>query len=267
MFQRYVAIGDSSTEGMDDPDGNGGYRGWANRLAEHLARVQGSVLYANLGVRGKRTRHILEEQLEPALALRPDLTTVFSGTNDVVARRFDAGPVGRQMLEMQQALIAGGATVLTFTLPDLAPVMPVAKLIRSRVLALNEALRHAARESGAILVDMARYPVATDPRLWSGDRFHANSLGHERIAAALAWALKLPETDDSWSQPLPGSPPRGRFSWLTAELAWGSDHLLPWIWRHLRGRSSGDGIRPKRPQLLPLAAPLSGDVIAHQPQR
>ena len=33
-FSRYVAIGDSTTEGLDDPDGAGGYRGWADRLAE-----------------------------------------------------------------------------------------------------------------------------------------------------------------------------------------------------------------------------------------
>ncbi len=52
-FKRYVAIGDSSTEGLQDPDGAGGYHGWANRLAERVAQAQGGLLYANLGVRGK----------------------------------------------------------------------------------------------------------------------------------------------------------------------------------------------------------------------
>ena len=37
----YVAVGDSFTEGMDDPyadgDPRGEYRGWADRVAEHLA--------------------------------------------------------------------------------------------------------------------------------------------------------------------------------------------------------------------------------------
>ena len=31
-FARYVAIGDSSTAGLDDPHPGGGYHGWANRL-------------------------------------------------------------------------------------------------------------------------------------------------------------------------------------------------------------------------------------------
>ena len=87
-YRRYVAIGDSSTEGLDDPDGQGGYRGWANRLAEHLAASQGEVLYANLAVRGLSSRQIRERQLAKALSMSPDLVTFFSGTNDVVSRRF-----------------------------------------------------------------------------------------------------------------------------------------------------------------------------------
>jgi len=83
-FERYVAIGDSTTEGLDDPDGQGGYRGWANRLAERIAAEQGSLLYANLGIRGRTTRQILDEQLAPAVAMRPDLATVVSGTNDLM---------------------------------------------------------------------------------------------------------------------------------------------------------------------------------------
>lgn len=251
-FERYVAIGDSSTEGLDDPDGQGGFRGWANRLAERIAAVQGSLLYANLGIRGRRTRQILEGQLEPALAMQPDLVTVFSGTNDVVSRGFDPGTVARDMEAIQRALIGAGATVLTFTLPDLTPVMPLARWIAPRVHALNDALRSAANASGTILVDFAIYPMASDPRLWSLDRLHANAAGHARIAAALADALALPGATGDWRAPLPDvtSPTLGQR--LSAEWNWGRDHLFPWVWRHLRGRSSGDGREPKRPRLLPV---------------
>ena len=212
VFARYVAIGDSSTEGLDDPDGQGGYRGWANRLAARVAAAQSSpLLYANLAIRGRSTRQIREEQLEPAVALRPDLVTLFSGTNDVVKPRFDADAVGNDMELVQRRLIEAGATVLGFTLPDLSLVLPIARPIAGRVRALNDALRDASAASGAILVDFAKHAVGSDPRLWGEDRLHANSIGHERIAAALAWALGLPGTDDTWSQPLPTpwSPARG----------------------------------------------------------
>src|SRR3954471_22961651 len=130
-FARYVAIGDSSTEGLDDPDGKGGYHGWANRLAAHVAAAQSPtpLLYANLAIRGRSTRAIRDEQLEPALALRPDLVTLFTGTNDVVRGRFDADEVGRDVEHMQRRLIESGARVLGFTLPDLSIVLPIARPI------------------------------------------------------------------------------------------------------------------------------------------
>ena len=251
-FERYVAIGDSSTEGLDDPDGRGGYRGWANRLAERIAGTQGSLLYANLGIRGRRTRQILDGQLDRAAAMRPDLVTLFSGTNDVIARRFDADGLARDVERMHRTLIEGGATLLTFTLPDLGPVLPLARRLAPRVLALNAALREVSAGTGAILVDFAAHPVASDSRLWSDDRLHANSLGHERIAAALAHALGLPGTDSSWAETLPdrAAPTFGQR--LAAEIDWGGRHLIPWAWRHLLGRSSGDGRTAKRPELAPL---------------
>ena len=250
MYQRYVAIGDSSTEGLDDPDGQGGYRGWANRLAERIAAAQGSLRYANLAVRGRTTRQIRADQLAPALALRPDLVTLFSGTNDVIRKRFEAAEVAADIQAMQRAFIGQGATLLTFTLPDLTPVMPVARWITPRVLLLNAALREICASTGAILVDLARYRVASDPRLWSADRLHGNSEGHARIAAALAEALGVPGTDASWSRPLPDSVRRGVSELVAGELRWWRVHLVPWAWRHLRGRSSGDGRLPKRPELL-----------------
>jgi lysophospholipase L1-like esterase len=259
IFARYVAIGDSSTEGLDDPDGRGGYHGWANRLAAHLAAAQAPpLLYANLGIRGRSTRRIRDEQLGPALAMRPDLVTLFSGTNDVVALRFDADTVAHDVEHMQRTLIGGGAAVLGFTLPDLSRFTPLARPIAGRIRSLNHALRRASASSGAILVDFAAHSVGSDPRLWSPDRLHANSDGHARIAAALAGALGLP-TDDSWAIPLPALPPRPWGTAIAAEVRWGYHYFLPWVWRHLRGRSSGDGRGPKRPTLTPVPSPLRGE--------
>lgn len=248
-YERYVAIGDSSTEGLDDPDGRGRYRGWADRFAERVARSQGSLLYANLAIRGRSTRQVRDQQLQPALQLRPDLATVFAGTNDVVSRRFDPTRVAADLEEMQSTLISAGATVLSINLPDLSPVMPMARLLRERIERLNSEIRRVCRETGAVLVDLAAYPVASDPRLWSDDRLHANSAGHARIAWALAEALEIPDTPDGWADPLPPSPPPRLTEAITAEARWIGRYLAPWIWRHLWGRSSGDELDPKRPEL------------------
>ncbi len=246
-FERYVAVGDSSTEGLEDPDGAGGYRGWATRLAERIAAAQGGLLYANLAVRGRLTRQIRDEQLGPALELRPDLASVFAGSNDVLERRFVPAAVAEDVAHMQRAFVAAGAVVLTFTLPDLTGVMPFGRLLSRRVRALNDALRRASAQSGARLVDFAAHPVGSDRRMWSEDRFHANAEGHARIAAALAQALELPGTDDAWSRPLPTPDARGRLARWAEDLRWCRRHLLP------RARAAPAApLTPPRPRLEPV---------------
>ncbi|MGO8701565.1 MAG: SGNH/GDSL hydrolase family protein [Limisphaerales bacterium] len=245
-FERYVAIGDSSTEGLEDPDGAGGYRGLANRLAEHVAQAQGGLLYANLGVRGKRSREIREEQLGPALAMKPDLATVFAGSNDILERGFDAGKLRAELECMMGALVSGKAVVLTFTLPDLTGVMPIGRFLAPRVRAMNHAIREAAASTGARLIDFAAYSVGSDPRLWSEDRFHANAEGHSRIAAALAQALGLPRTDDAWQQPLPEGNTRSQRTRIAETWSWYRHHLLERLWS---GSSVEAQCHPKRPRL------------------
>ena len=249
-FERYVALGDSSTEGIDDPDGAGGYRGWSQRLAERVDAVQGGGLrYANLAVRGLSTAQVRSRQLEPAFAMRPDLATLFCGTNDVTGISFNVDRVATDIEQMQRTLIGGGATVLSFTLPDLTPLMPLARLIAPRIAALNRALAQASRITGSILVDFAAHPVATDRRLWSEDRIHANAEGHARIAEALAHALQLLGSNETWKQPFPTALEQTHWqSWL-AELRWVRRHLLPWVWQGLAGHSSAHGHKPKRPTL------------------
>jgi lysophospholipase L1-like esterase len=154
-----------------------GYRA-GRTVSRKLADRQGSVLYANLAIRGRTTRQIREQQLGRAVAMRPDLATVVAGTNDVLRRRFDPQTFGDDLEAMQSALVNLGATVLTFTLPDLTPVMPFARVLGDRVARMNDAIRSACAHTGAILCDFAAYPVASDPRLWSDDRLQEPDATH-----------------------------------------------------------------------------------------
>ena len=84
-IRSFVALGDSTTEGLEDPyAGRSGYRGWADRLAERLATLDPDVRYANLAIRGRKLGQIRAEQLAPALAMAPDLASVIGGINDVL---------------------------------------------------------------------------------------------------------------------------------------------------------------------------------------
>ncbi|MBC6462820.1 SGNH/GDSL hydrolase family protein [Actinomadura sp. HBU206391] len=252
-YSRYVALGDSQTEGLGDGDDITGLRGWADRLAEQLAVTNPGLRYANLAVRGRLAAQVHAEQLGPALALRPDLATVAAGVNDLLRPRFDADEVAGHLEAMFAALTAQGARVATFTFPDIARITPLARPIGSRPAALNDRIRAAALRHGVIVAETARPLVVTDPRLWTRDRLHASPLGHERIAAAVAHALRLPGSSDSWTLPL-SSPVIAPAAWRAAaiELHWVTAFLGPWLGRRLRGRSSGDGRTAKRPHLLPV---------------
>ncbi|MEU2391781.1 SGNH/GDSL hydrolase family protein [Streptomyces sp. NPDC007369] len=251
-FERYVALGDSQTEGLGDGDDTTGLRGWADRLAEQLARHHPGLQYANLAVRGRLAGQVRAEQLAPALALRPDLATVVAGVNDLLRPRFDADAAAGHLEAAFAALAAQGARVATVTFPDVSLITPLARPLAPRVTALNHRIREAARRHGVAVAETADHPVVTDPRLWSPDRLHASPLGHARIAAAVAQALALPDSDDSWTRPLPPVPAATRGQAAAAELRWAAGFLGPWLLRRVRGRSSGADRTAKRPRLLPV---------------
>lgn len=91
VFHRYVALGDSFTEGLGDhdPARPNGLRGWADRVAEQLACQSADFRYANLAVRGKLLGQIIDEQIDQALALGPDLVTIYGGGNDLMRPSVD----------------------------------------------------------------------------------------------------------------------------------------------------------------------------------
>ncbi|MEV0378982.1 SGNH/GDSL hydrolase family protein [Nonomuraea sp. NPDC050643] len=250
-YTRYVALGDSQTEGLGDGDDTAGHRGWADRLAEHLARGNPDFRYANLAVRGRLAGQIHAEQLPIALALRPDLATVMAGMNDLIRPGFDAATVAGVLEDMFAALTASGAHVVTVTFPDIGKIAPLARPLRPRVIDLNARILSAAARHGVTVVDTFPMAYFTDARMWSHDRLHASPVGHARFAAAVAHTLGLPGSDDTWMAPLPPLPPARAWRLASTEMRWIATFAGPWIGRRLRGRSSGDGRTAKRPELMP----------------
>jgi lysophospholipase L1-like esterase len=265
-IRSYVALGDSFTEGLDDlTAADGGYRGWADRFAERLAGLEPGLGYANLAVRGKILREVAEEQVPRAVAMRPDLISVAAGGNDMLRPHADPDRLAEEFDAMIRALAAAGCPVLMFTGFD--PRFPVLRLIRGKVAAFNMHLRAIASRHGCYLVDLWSMPVLYDPRAWSADRLHLTPDGHHRIALHVCEVMGVP-VDEDWREPWPPLdrlPRSGTLGWLAArrmDAHWARVYAAPWLHRRLRGRSSGDGIEPKRPQLFPLAG--ASECIARQ---
>ncbi len=250
-MQRFVAIGDSTVEGLEDPGPDGVYVGWADRLARHLSAAHPGLLYANLAVRGLTAAEVRATQLEPALALRPDVAVVVAGVNDVLRPRFDVAALRNDLHAMHAALRDSGAQVATFTMPDMSRVAPLARALRGRIEALNDVTRETAARYGTAVADLAVEPLSGDPALWHDDRLHANSEGHRRVALALAEVLGVDAGD--WRAPLPQGPRTSKPTVVVRETAWVASHLVPWLVRRALGREPAEEVRPcKRPDLLPI---------------
>jgi lysophospholipase L1-like esterase len=257
----FVALGDSFTEGLDDPrPDREGYRGWADRFAEALARTRPGLRYANLAVRGKTLAQIVEEQVPRAISMAPDLVSIAGGGNDMLRPRTDPDALAETFDEAVRTLLMAGCRVLIFT--GSYPRFPVLRLMRGKVAAFNMHLRAIADRQGCQVVDLWPMRVLNDPRAWSADRLHLTPDAHRRVALRACEVAGVPVAED-WREPWPaseGAAAAGARAWLSArrmDLRWARVHAAPWLVRQVRGISTGDGRNPKRPELLPL---LPGEV-------
>ncbi len=240
----FIALGDSFTEGLNDVRPDGTFAGWADRLADLLAADDPDLRYANLAVRGRVLGQIIDDQVAVALERRPDLVSFSAGGNDMLRRSSDPDEVATRYEAAVVQLRAAGSQVMVFVGFDVGAT-PVLRLVRGKIAVYNEHLRVIAARQGCVLVDLWALATLRDRRSFSEDRLHLSAGGHERVARSAARALGRPAADPDEPWPLMTYTAPGR----REDLLWARTHLLPWVGRHLRGRSSGDGLEAKRPDL------------------
>ncbi|GAA2854216.1 SGNH/GDSL hydrolase family protein [Paenarthrobacter ilicis] len=246
---RYVALGDSFTEGVGDQDSArpNGVRGWADVVAQQLARSNPGFGYANLAIRGRKLRQIMAEQVDAAVAMNPTLVTLYAGANDILRPKIDIDSLLAEYDAGVSRLSATGATVVLFTGFD-AKGSKVFNAMRGRTAIYNELVREIADNHGALLVDYWRFDEYDDWRMWDEDRMHMSSAGHVNMAKRVLdvleheHAVEVPEL----------APIRlaNRVETLKANARWVKESAAPWVARRLRGVSSGDGLSPKYAELI-----------------
>ena len=252
MFESFVAIGDSFTEGLDDPKPDGTYRGWADLVAARLALEHPGLLYANLAVRGRKLAGVMDEQLPRVEEMRPSLVTFAAGGNDLIRMNGDVPALANSVHVILERLVATGATTIVFAGFDPRERIPFSRVPGERGERLNVLIRQSAADLGALLVDLWVMPRLYEPRMWARDRLHLSSDGHALVAIEVLSTLGYEcEFGDFVNNPEDsGQDP----AWPAArieDVRWASTYFLPWLYRGLRGRSSGDGIEPKFPELVP----------------
>lgn len=183
---RIVAVGDSSitapgVETLDDC--------FVRRIAHHLADRY-YVQLRSVAVGGSKSRDVLAHQLEPAIALRPDIALVSVGANDAIR----ATPVARyeaELYEIVSALHESAQAVALMGIGDLGTVPRIPSNLRWVMSARAKAIDAANARVAARFQRLARseYWVGKslkftpdDLTLFAGDRFHASGAGHALFA-------------------------------------------------------------------------------------
>lgn len=248
IYTRFIALGDSMTEGMCDEKINGNFRGWADRVADGMSHASADFTYVNLAVRGKLVGQVLTEQVPVALNYVQGKATLLSfhaGANDSIRPKYDAQLIIDTYNQAVDLLVLSGAQLMLFcVLENTGEKGKRAQIWNSRFKVFNENVRKKSKEVGAILLDPNRDHFWQDQRFLAPDRLHLNSEGHRRVSEGVLAALDLPH-DLDWKKVLPPEKRKNFFSRFFIGIWWIIAYGLPWAMRRLRGRSSGDGRLPK----------------------
>ncbi|MDE9365589.1 SGNH/GDSL hydrolase family protein [Luteipulveratus sp. YIM 133132] len=247
MAGRFVAVGDSFTEGVGDPNVlyPNGVRGWADRVARQMGREDDAWEYANLAIRSKLLDEVVAEQLDAALALRPTLISFYAGGNDILSLRVDMESVVQRYEAALGRLTASGARVVVFTTFDMK-VSSMLEPLRRRIRFFNNGVRELSRTYGAQLLDHTLLREYDDRRLWSADRIHMSKVGHKRLAGHVLDALGVPHTLKL--PELPAWEPRTWRQAIAEERVFVRSEVIPLVRRRMRGVREGDSLHPKWPE-------------------
>lgn len=241
MFHRYVALGDSFTEGLSDERPDGTFRGWADMVASRLALENPELDYLNLAVRGKKLRQVATEQVPLAVEWNPDLISIGAGANDIIRLSTDITTLNRLAHATLGRLTDSGARVIVFAGFDPRIRIPMTTRSGARAEEFNHALRRSADHFGATLVDLWALPRLYEDMMWAPDKIHLTPAGHALIADTVLSLLGIPSDT---TPPTPDSPTApGRWE----DTRWFVRDVIPWMYRGVIGRSSGDGREPKYP--------------------
>ena len=216
-WSTFVALGDSFTEGVGDPDPRTGTerglgrpcRGGASRPPPPTCATRTSPSAASCSTRSWPTqvRARARDGPGPGQHLR-------RGQRPAPP----VGAAGRPRPPVRGGGRAGSATraPTCSSSPASTPAAtPVVDLVGRRLATMNEHIREIAARRGARLVDLWTMETLADPRARAEDRLHLNADGHRRVAARVCEVLGVPP-DDDWRDPVAargpaavGPPPRG----------------------------------------------------------
>ncbi|MGI5141484.1 MULTISPECIES: SGNH/GDSL hydrolase family protein [unclassified Streptomyces] len=277
---RFVALGDSLTEGVGDPVGDT-WRGWAALLAGGLAPMTTPAEFTNLSFSGAQTRDLLERQTPQALEMRPDVASVLIGVNDTLRYTFDIHAVAARLDKVYAAFRAQNTVLLTACLPDPGSMLrlpgALARPLARRQRAVNTVVHALSERYGAVHLHAEGGDWISDRAMWSADRLHPGERGHRQLArhfhALLAEAGVATGAAPTAEPEFPPPTRSASLLWLaTAGTAWVARRctdLLPQLLTlaaaEVRHKARGTSARLDLSASAAVASALASLSVAEQP--
>jgi acyl-CoA thioesterase-1 len=195
----YVAVGasDSVGVGAEDP----ATQAWPVLFLREA--LPPGTRFTNVAIAGATVERALAEEVPKALAVEPDIVTVWLNVNDLRAL-VPVETYEKRLGDLVRQLRRGGrTTVLVADTPDIDQLPAVTRLgalappsvLESAVDRYNAAIARVVRREGAVRVDLngpseQAERDGTLAALVSSDGFHPNAAGYERVADAFVAAYR-----------------------------------------------------------------------------
>ena len=185
---RYLALGDSLTQGVGTPDESTG--AFPALLAEHWRADGCQVELHNAGISGYTAGQILAEQVPQIESFQPNIITFQAGGNDI-ANGIPIDEYRENVKSVLESATGSGARVIVLAQNDWArsPVgVDYGESVPSQRVAFDEVLIDEASARGAEFVDLRPlYAEQADQNQWVEDGLHPTPEAYQ------AWADKLSE--------------------------------------------------------------------------
>ena len=190
----YVAIGDSTVEGIGASHPS---RSYTSIIFSSIQQQYRNAHYYNLGKRGAPIRQVINEQLERAIALHPDLITISVGANDIrlhtklsIFEKELVSLISRLQSETSAQIVINNIPDFSLTKAVPKRLKPIAKVLIQR---FNSVIETVSEKAGVIYIDLhtqSRVYAKFYPEAVSEDEFHPSDFGYAIWANTIVTSIK-----------------------------------------------------------------------------
>lgn len=190
----FVALGDSTVEGAGASHHKRSFTGIIySMINERFPKTR----YHNFGKFGSSTKDVINEQIDKAIALKPDLVTISVGVNDMNNKILPKTFSRNLTFIIEQLQKETNAKIVINNLPDFTSSSALSRTHRSLgkliISRYNKAIEKVASDTDVFFIDLysqSKVYAKHYPELIAEDKFHPSDFGHALWANTIMTSIE-----------------------------------------------------------------------------